>query len=77
MRVSQICKSFPNNFSKNPLDFFSKLIDKGWISKTARQFNDQAVNFYALAVKKLTYENLVWIIKSIKRDLITPTERLV
>lgn len=40
MRVSQICKSYPKNFSKNPLDFFSKLIDKGWISKTARQFND-------------------------------------
>ncbi|CAD8048790.1 unnamed protein product [Paramecium primaurelia] len=62
---------------KNQLELFQKLIDKDWISKTTRLFNDIAINFYALSVKKLTYENLVWIIRSIKRDLITPTERLV
>lgn len=45
--------------------------------RTSRQFNDSVLNFYALGIKKLTYENLVWILKSIKKDLITPTERLV
>ncbi|CAD8140976.1 unnamed protein product [Paramecium pentaurelia] len=62
---------------KNQLEFFNQILDKGWISKKIRNFNGTKINFYALAVKKLTYENLFWVIKSIKKDLITPTERLV
>lgn len=64
-------------FRKNPPELFSKLIEKGWILKTTRLFNDQQINFYSLSVKNITYEILVWVIRSIKRDLITPTERLV
>ena len=30
-----------------------------------------------MGIKTITYENLFWVVKSIQRDLITPTERLV
>lgn len=56
---------------------FSKLIDKGWILKTNRLFNDKEISFFSMGIKTITYENLFWVVKSIQRDLITPTERLV
>ncbi|CAK66595.1 unnamed protein product (macronuclear) [Paramecium tetraurelia] len=66
-----------NKNSKNLLEFLSQILDKGWIFKTIRIFNGSILNFYALAVKTLTFENLFWIIKSLKKDLITPTESSV
>ncbi|CAD8132313.1 unnamed protein product [Paramecium octaurelia] len=64
-------------YVKNLLEFLNQILDKGWILKTIRILNGSTINFYALAVKNLTFENLFWIIKSLKKDLITPTERLV
>ncbi|KAM3134972.1 hypothetical protein pb186bvf_012972 [Paramecium bursaria] len=58
-------------------ELFSKLIDKGWILKTNRLFNDKEISFFSMGIKTITYENLFWVVKSIQRDLITPTERLV
>ena len=69
----QLTKLFEEARLKHEPDLINKCVEKGWVLKTTRIFNEEQKHFYSLNIKVLTYETLVWVVVSIKRDLITPT----
>jgi|APCry1669189000_1035189.scaffolds.fasta_scaffold287228_1 hypothetical protein len=59
-------------------DLVSELERCGLIHITTRRFGDtEPIRFLSLFLEYLSIESLVWILKAIRRDEMTPTDKLI
>ena len=65
-------------FNKNTDEIISKAEEAGILHTTIRKFmNADPLHFVGLHLDNITIESLGWILKSIKNDEMTPTEKLI
>lgn len=55
----------------------SKCESNGVILTTQRQFGDKKQYFHSLNLDLISHESILWCLKSLKRDEMTPTEKAI
>lgn len=55
----------------------NKAIASNYLKYQNKEFNETKIMFLGLNINELSYESLTWILRSIQRDRITPTEKII
>lgn len=76
--IEQLLTERPT-WHKSDCDFLiNKLKEIGFIHVTTRKFGDsRPLKYLSLLLKNISIESLVWVLRSIKCDRMTPTDKLV
>lgn len=73
-----VSEDIQKKFNKNPESVLKKAEEANLIHTTIRKFvNTEPLYFVGLHLETITVESLGWIVKSIQKDGMTPTEKLI
>ncbi|KAL4448784.1 hypothetical protein ABPG74_012873 [Tetrahymena malaccensis] len=76
--LKMVQNNIPGCTEKDCVEIFNEAENAGIIHQTTRTFaNSTELHFVSLKLEYISLQSLIWIIKSIKQDLMTPTDKLI